>query len=74
MASGIEQFSFLTSQFWVSSFQAILPPRGARLMAGGGGRYCTVGFSSSGAPWRRNNCGRFCENAERGSTMSQPTS
>ena len=28
MASGIEQFSFLTSQFWVSSFQAILPPRG----------------------------------------------
>ena len=22
----------------------------------------------------RNNCGRFCENAERGSTMSQPTS
>ena len=29
---------------------------------------------SSGAPWRRRSCGRFCENAERGSTMSHPTS
>src|SRR5215468_4110287 len=36
--------------------------------------YCTVGSASSGAPCRRNNCGRFCENAERGSTMSHPTS
>ena len=30
--------------------------------------------SSSGAPWRRNRFGKFCEKAERGSTMSQPTS
>jgi len=37
-------------------------------------RYCTVGSASSGAPCLRNNCGRFCENADRGSTMSQPTS
>src|ERR1035437_9072115 len=36
--------------------------------------YCTVGSTSSGAPCLRNNCGRFCENADRGSTMSQPTS
>jgi hypothetical protein len=30
--------------------------------------------SSSGAPWRRSNWGRFCEKAERGNTMSHPTS
>src|SRR5581483_8954464 len=30
--------------------------------------------SSSGAPCRRSNCGRFCEKADRGSTMSHPTS
>src|SRR4029077_7519188 len=30
--------------------------------------------SGSIAPCRRSNCGRFCENADRGSTMSQPTS
>src|SRR5262245_59981918 len=29
---------------------------------------------SSGAPWRRNNCGRFWENAERGMTTSHPAS
>ena len=30
--------------------------------------------TSSGAPWRRNSCARFWENAERGTTMSQPAS
>src|ERR1700675_162185 len=30
--------------------------------------------SGSMAPCRRSNCGRFCENAERGNTMSHPTS
>src|SRR5271165_6658268 len=30
--------------------------------------------SGSMAPCRRSNCGRFCENAEHGNTMSQPTS
>src|SRR5581483_4803619 len=34
----------------------------------------SVPSASSGAPCRRNSCGRFCENAERGSTMSHPTS
>ena len=27
-----------------------------------------------GAPCRRSSCGKFCEKAERGNTMSQPTS
>jgi hypothetical protein len=53
MASGIEQFSFLSFEFPVSRQFCRLV--GAGLMAGGEGRYCTVGFSSSGAPWRRNN-------------------
>src|SRR6266513_1227644 len=43
--------------------------------SGGNSGYCTDELSSSsGAPCLRNNCGRFCENAERGNTMSQPTS
>src|ERR1700731_4138608 len=35
--------------------------------------YCTP-VSGSIAPCRRSNCGRFCENADLGNAMSQPTS
>src|SRR5205823_3541642 len=37
--------------------------------------YCsTAPWASSLTAWRRSNCGRFCENAERGTTISQPAS
>src|SRR5262249_9437753 len=64
--------------------QKIKPQRTRRTQRGKGAFLCVpcvlCGFlflycsKSSGAPCRRSNCGRFCENADRGMTTSHPAS